>query len=102
MITAKIGGTDGILSYLGSIGAAISRSGYKISEIYEIRIRAGRKVVLETEKGRTVIDKNADMTEIADCVKNFCEHSLHSFAKELKEGFITLKGGTEQAFAVRQ
>ena len=98
MITAKICGTDGVLSYLGGIGAAVGRSGYKMPEIYEIRIRAGQRVILETERGRAVTDKTADTAEIAECIKSFCDHSLHSFEKELKEGFITLKGGHRAGF----
>lgn len=98
MITAKIGGADGVLSYLGRIGESIGRSGNRISDTYEIRIRAGRKVVLETARGRTTIDKTADTAEISDCMKSFCDYSLHSFEKELKSGFITLKGGHRAGF----
>lgn len=98
MITAKIGGDSSVLSYLGGIGEAVSRSGYKISDIYEIRIRAGRNVVLETACGRAITGKPVTVNEIAECIKGFCDHSLHSFEKELKEGFITLRGGHRAGF----
>lgn len=98
MVTAKIGGDSSVLSYLGGIGETVSRSGYKISDIYEIRIRAGRNVVLETAAGRAVIGKTVGVNEIADCIKGFCDYSLHSFEKELKEGFITLRGGHRAGF----
>lgn len=98
MITAKIGGKPSVLSYLGVIGETVVRCGYKISDIYEIRIRAGRSVVLETAGGRVVTNKTVGADEIADCIKSFCDHSLHSFEKELREGFITLRGGHRAGF----
>lgn len=98
MITAKICGTDTVLSYLGNIGSIISRSGHRISDIYEIRLRSNRKIALETGKGRLFIDRIVSPEEINDCMKSFCSYSLHSFEKELKEGFITLKGGHRAGF----
>ncbi|MBD5117250.1 MAG: hypothetical protein HDT48_07075 [Ruminococcaceae bacterium] len=98
MVTAKICGEDGVLSYLGTVGGAISRSKYRISDIYEIRLRAGQRVVLETARGRAVIDRTVSAEEIGECIKCFCNYSLHSFEKELKEGFITLKGGHRAGF----
>ena len=99
MITAKVSGDNsGILSYLGSIGEAVSRSCCRLSDIYEIRIRAGRGVVLETVKGRTALDIAVSADDTEECIKNFCQHSFHSFEKELREGFITLKGGHRVGF----
>ncbi len=98
MITAKVGGDKGVLSYLGGIGETVSRSGYRLSDIYEIRIRAGRGVVLETPRGRVALDIAVSTEDAEECIKNFCDHSLHSFEKELREGFITLKGGHRAGF----
>lgn len=98
MITAKIGESKDVLSYLGAIGEAVSRTGCRLSEIYEIRIRAGREVVLETSRGRIAANVTAGKEEIGECVKSFCGHSLHSYEKELREGYITLKGGHRAGF----
>ncbi len=98
MITAKVGGDSGVLSYLGFIGEAVCRSGYRLSDIYEIRIRAGRGVVLETSRGRVLLDVTVRTEDVGECIKSFCDHSLHSFEKELREGFITLKGGHRAGF----
>lgn len=98
MVTAKICGEEGVLSYLGTVGSVISRSKYRVSDIYEIRLRAGQRVALETARGRAVIDKTVSAEEMGECIKCFCNYSLHSFEKEMKEGFVTLKGGHRAGF----
>lgn len=98
MVTAKICGTDSVLSYLGALGTAISRSKYHISDICEIRLRAGQPIVLETTHGRYLLDRKATSEEIYDCIKSFCHYSLHSYERELREGYITLKGGHRAGF----
>ncbi|MCM1053948.1 MAG: hypothetical protein NC394_00355 [Bacteroides sp.] len=98
MVTARICGEDGVLSYLGALGGAISRSRYRVSDIYEIRLRAGKRITLETARERAIIDRIVSAEEIGECMKSFCSYSLHSFEKELKEGFVTLKGGHRAGF----
>ena len=98
MVQAKICGSDSVLTYLGTIGTAISRSRYHISDICEIRIRSGQPIVLETVHGRFPLDRKASTEEIADCIKSFCHYSLHSYERELREGYITLKGGHRAGF----
>lgn len=98
MVTAKICGDDSILAYLGTIGNVVSRSKFRISDIYEIRLRVGRPIALETVRGRFLIERIVSCEEIAECIKSFCNYSLHSFEKELKEGYITLKGGHRAGF----
>ena len=98
MVQAKICGTDSVLSYLGALGTAVSRSKYHMSEVCEIRLRAGQPIVLETVRGRFSLDRKATPEEIAECIKSFCHYSLHSYERELREGFITLKGGHRAGF----
>lgn len=98
MVTAKICGDDSILAYLGAVGNIVSRSKYRISDIYEIRLRANSKIALETVRGRFLLDKTVSCEELAECIKSFCNYSLHSFEKEFKEGYVTLKGGHRAGF----
>ena len=98
MVQAKICGTDSVLSYLGTLGTVISRSRYHMSDVCEIRLRAGQPIVLETTRGRFPLDRKSTSEEIADCIKNFCHYSLHSYERELREGYITLKGGHRAGF----
>ena len=98
MVNAKICGTDSVLTYLGALGTAISRSKYHISDICEIRLRTGQPIVLETMHGRFPLDRKVTAEEISDCIKSFCHYSLHSYERELREGYITLKGGHRAGF----
>ena len=98
MVTARICDESGVLSYLGSIGSYIARSKYRIGDIYEIRLRAEQPVALETVRGRLILDKICSFEEIGECMKSFCHFSIHSYEKELREGFITLKGGHRAGF----
>lgn len=98
MVTAKICGADSVLSYLGALGTAISRSKYHMTDICEIRLRTGQPIVLETVRGRFPLDRKVTAEEIADCIKSFCRYSLHSYERELREGYITLKGGHRAGF----
>lgn len=60
----------------------------------EIRIRAGKPIIIETIDSRYVCGSRCiGIDEIYSCVKNFCDYSIHSFQRELSEGWITLKGG---------
>lgn len=98
MITATVNEKSGVLSYLGQIGTAIARSKYSIRDICEIRLRSGQAIALETVKGRFSLERIVSVQEISECIKIFCNYSLHSYEKELKNGYITLKGGHRAGF----
>lgn len=59
----------------------------------EIRIRAGRKIVINCFDDEYLLDSFASTENILRLVENFSENSLYSFQKEINEGFITIKGG---------
>lgn len=97
MVSAKIGGSD-VLSYLGSLGTTIAKSKYRTGDICEIRLRAGKPIALETVRERYLLDKTVSPQEINECIKSFCNYSIHSYEKEIKNGYITLKGGHRAGF----
>ncbi len=66
----------------------------------EIRVRAGKPLIIETQSERYICGTRCASTEeIYACVKNFCNYSIHSCQRELSEGWITLKGGHRAGFA---
>ncbi len=66
----------------------------------EIRVRAGKPIVIECAGDRYICgSKCADTEEIHICIKHFCNFSIHSCQRELSEGWITLKGGHRAGFA---
>lgn len=65
----------------------------------EIRVRAGKPVIIETISERYICGTRcADTDEIYACIKHFCSYSIHSCQRELSEGWITLKGGHRAGF----
>lgn len=64
------------------------------ADIAEIRLRAGRCAAAVTVSGK-IIPCSAPFSEkdIADCFAELCRYSVHSFSREIAEGFITLDGG---------
>ena len=97
MVSAKVACND-VLSYLGSLGTVIARSKYRAADICEVRLRAGRPIALETFRERFVLDKTVSQQEINECFKSFCNYSIHSYEKEIKSGYITLRGGHRAGF----
>lgn len=66
---------------------------------YEVRIRAGRPVAVETPRERHICAGiKATLSDINKCIGYFCDYSLYSCEKELAEGWITLKGGHRAGF----
>lgn len=69
------------------------------SKAIEIRIRAGKPIIIETSSERYICGtRTANINEIYNCIKCFCDYSIHSCQRELSEGWITLKGGHRAGF----
>ena len=75
-------------------------------EIREIRLRAGKPVVLVTNKGSAFLTERAGITyilsdtlpilsneELQEIVKRACSYSVYSHQEDINRGFISLKGG---------
>ncbi len=68
-------------------------------EATEIRIRAGKQIAVETVSGRYICGTRCvTIEEIYNCIKHFCDYSIHSCQRELSEGWITFKGGHRAGF----
>lgn len=66
----------------------------------EIRIRVGRPIIVETPEERYICSNSkAQIDDIYECIKHFCDYSLYSFENEIAEGYITLKGGHRAGFS---
>ena len=70
------------------------------SSATEIRIRAGRPIVIETPNERYFCGSHcASVDEIFECIRIFTDYSIYSCKKELSEGWITLRGGHRVGFS---
>ncbi len=70
-----------------------------ISELAEIRLRTGRCAAAVTLDGRMLrCSAPFSQEDITGCFLELCRNSVHSFAREISEGYITLPGGHRVGF----
>lgn len=62
-------------------------------QIYEMRIRTERPIILEAESKNYVIDYVVSKNEIEEIFEKICENSVYTYKNEICEGFLTVKGG---------
>lgn len=76
------------------------------AEIFEVRLRIKSPIVIVTKQGSAFITKSGRLTqilseqcqicaeyEITDTLNKCCGYSLHSYSKEIVNGFVTLSCG---------
>lgn len=67
--------------------------------IAELRLRTGRCACAVMLDGRLVkCSEPFSQSDITDCFLELCRNSVHSFAREIAEGYITLPGGHRAGF----
>lgn len=59
----------------------------------EIRIRAGRQIRLETGEGGLCCPVVTDQQQVNRIAEALSEHALYARAEEMRNGFVTLRGG---------
>lgn len=59
----------------------------------EIRIRAGGKVRVLTDKGEIASVCEPTQPQVEQMAEALCEHALYARAEEQRQGFVTLRGG---------
>lgn len=62
-------------------------------EAKEIRLRAGRKVAIVTGLSDFFLNHVMTHTEMFECFRALCGYSVHSHTEEIRQGYITIKGG---------
>ncbi len=85
--------------------ASQSLSACDFNNLYEIRFRAQRPVMLYYSHGSFYLKRNGGVCknendalfysqkEISSLVSAFCKSSVYAYENEIKEGFITINGG---------
>ena len=59
----------------------------------EIRIRAGKPIILKFNKKENVIRYFVTREDILKILQLVCENSIYSYQHQIAEGFVTIKGG---------
>ena len=96
-----------ILHYFkGNVHSAVSQiPEFLFDEIQEIRLRVNKPLSVMCSFKTSYITSNGNLTcnptntvtvseqELNQCFEAVCQYSVHSFKREISEGFVTLKGG---------
>lgn len=69
------------------------------SELCELRLRTGRPATAVTLNGRNIpCSPPLTAKDIDDCFQELCRYSVHSYQREIAEGYITLPEGHRAGF----
>lgn len=102
MEQTSLQGLTRAMPYLPSqISGAIGRlSTEEQGRIQEIRLRVGRPAGLCNRGREQSFPQGGQLIQpqLAACMKTVCEESLHSYAKELAQGYVTIAGGNRVGF----
>ncbi len=66
---------------------------YNESEIEEIRLRIGKKLMIKTDKLCELLEYTVDEEDIKITMQHASNYSVYAYEEELRQGFITVKGG---------
>ena len=61
--------------------------------VQEIRIKSGKPVILNLSYGEKVLDYRTTSEDLKFVMAKVSNYSLYAFEEEIKQGYITLKGG---------
>lgn len=59
----------------------------------EVRIRAGRSIMIEMGEKPYILSGKISAAEVAECFRALCGYSVHSHSEEIRQGYLTVKGG---------
>lgn len=65
----------------------------KYKSLEEIRLRADKPLILKFNKKEIIFTINTTQEMILQTLQKVCDNSIYSFQGQIREGFITLKGG---------
>lgn len=95
MITAK----NAVLPLKNAERLIALPTGVSRNELCELRLRIGRPAVAVTVGGRSFpCSERLTKQDIEACFQELCRYSLHSFQREIAEGYITLPEGHRVGF----
>ena len=94
----------------GILERAMNESG---DNLQEIRVRCGRPLILETSKGGFAVSTQGTLSpamggayiisenDVKMIFQAVCENSVYAYMDEIRQGFITIKGGHRVGFTGR-
>jgi stage III sporulation protein AA len=99
MITIKQSPFEQAVNYLKPLKLQFTLPRHITDTVREIRLRAGQPIVLECNNERIRLNEIVTPAQLAECVREFCGYSVHSYEKQFREGWLTLEGGHRAGFS---
>lgn len=62
-------------------------------QIYEVRIKVGKPLLVYSKQGESIINYIPTKEEIKSIVQKISNYSLYAYEEDIRQGFITIKGG---------
>lgn len=62
-------------------------------QIYEIRIKSHKPILIYSKHGESVINYTPSKDELKSILQKISNYSLYAYEEDIRQGFITIKGG---------
>lgn len=62
-------------------------------QIYEIRVKIGKPILIYSKTGESIINYSPTKEDIKSIIQKISNYSLYAYEEDIKQGFITIKGG---------
>lgn len=85
--------TNEILSILPQNYQSYLRRLPDLDKLQEIRIKAEKPVIVNVNNNEIILNLIAHIEEIKTIIQRTSNYSLYAFEEEIRQGFITIKGG---------
>lgn len=66
---------------------------FQSDKIQEIRIKVGKPIILNSFKGERILKYTVTSEDIKQILVKISNYSLYAYEEEIKQGYITIKGG---------
>lgn len=64
-----------------------------LEQLYEIRIKIDKPIIVYSNKGESIISYKSSKEEMKTIIQKISNYSLYAYEEDIKQGFITIKGG---------
>lgn len=89
----KINYEDEILRVLPLKIISEVRNCFQNDKIQEIRIKVGKPIILNSFKGEKILSYIVTAEDVKQILVKVSNYSLYAYEEEIKQGYITIKGG---------
>lgn len=62
-------------------------------QIYEVRIKIGKPILVYSKYGENIINYICTKEDVKSMVQKISNYSLYAYEEDIRQGFITIKGG---------